>query len=125
MRRQKQFQLRTWGGDATCGKVDHREMFQARRLFEQVERSLYLLGVRVEFVLRHHARLADFTSDGTLVAHRLHDVTCARFSLGADESRALRYASKSLAEVARTANKRYLERVLVDLVFFIRGCQDF
>lgn len=93
MRRRKQFQLRTWSGDATCGEVDHGEMFQARSLFEQVERSLDLFGVRVEFVLRHHARLADFASDGTLVAHRLHDVTGTRFSLGADECRALRYAS--------------------------------
>lgn len=100
-------------------------MFQARRLLEQVERCLDLLGVRVQFVLRHHARPADLASDGTLMAHCLHDVTGARLSLGADESRAFRYASQSLAEVARTANEGHLERVLVDVVFFVRGRQHF
>lgn len=125
MRRRKQFSLRTWSGDATCGEVDHREMFQARRLLEQVERCLDLLGVRVQLVLRHHARPAYLTSDGTLVAYCLHDVTGARFSLGANESRALRYASQSLAEVACTANEGHLERVLVDVVLFVRGRQHF
>lgn|SRR6266446_6109936 len=125
MRRREIFQLRTWRGDATCGEVNHREMFQPRRLFEQVERRLDLLCIRIQFILGHYARLADFASDGTLVAHCLHDVTGARFSLGADESGTLRYASESLAEVARTANERHLERMLIDVVLFIRGRQHF
>ena len=90
-----------------------------------MERRLDLLCVHVQFFLGHHARIADLAGNGALVAHCLHDVTGASFPLGADESRALGYAPESLAEVARTTNEWHLERVLVNVVFLVRGRQHF
>ena len=90
-----------------------------------MEWRLYILGVCVQLFLRHHARLADLAGDSTLVTHRLHNVTCTRFPLGADESRPLGYASEGLAEVARTADERHLEGVFVDVMFLVRGGQHF
>jgi hypothetical protein len=90
-----------------------------------MEWRLYLLGVCVQLFFRHYARPADFACDSTLMTHRLHNVTRARFPLGADESRSLGYASEGLAEVARTADERHLEGVFVDVMLFVRGGQHF
>jgi hypothetical protein len=118
-------QMRTRGGDSTSSKVDNREPLQARRLFEQVEWRLDVFGVRVQLFLRHYARLADLACDGTLMTHRLHNVTRPGFALGADESCALGYASEGLAKIARTTDEWHLERVFIDVVFFVRGSQHF
>jgi hypothetical protein len=117
--------LRTWRGDSPSRKVDYWEPLQARGLFEQMEWRLDILGVRVQLLLRHYARLADLTCDSTLMTHRLHNVTRTSFPLGADESSPLGYASEGLAEVARTADKWHLECVFIDVVFFVRGRQHF
>ena len=100
-------------------------MLQARSLFEQMEWRLDILGVRVQLLLRHYARLADLTRDSTLMTHRLHNVTRTGFPLGADESRPLGYASEGLAKVARATDEWHLERVLIDVVFFVRGGKHF
>ena len=117
--------MRSWRGDSPSRKVDYREVLQARRLFEQMKWRLDLLGVHVELFLGHYTRLADLACDGTLMAHRLHNVTRTGFPLGADESGPLGYASEGLPEVARTADEWHLKYMFIDVVFFVRGRQHF
>jgi len=112
---------RTWRGDSTGSEIDDGKSLQTCRLFEQVERRLDFLGVRIQLFVRHHTCFAYLACDGTLVAHGLHDVSGSGFPLGTDEGRALRYTSQSFAEVAGTTDEWHLERVLVDVVLLVRG----
>jgi hypothetical protein len=116
---------RTWCGDSPSRKADYWEPLQACGLFEQMEWRLDVLGVRVQLLLRHYAGLADLACDSALMTHRLHNITRTSFPLGADESRPLGYASEGLAEVSSTADEWHLERVFIDVVFFVRGRQHF
>lgn len=89
-----------------------------------MERRLHVLGVRVQLLLAHDARLPDLARDRALVPHGLDDVPGARLALGADERGALRDAAERLAEVPRAADEGDLERVLVDVVLLVGGCED-
>ena len=89
-----------------------------------MERRLDVFCVRVELFLAHDAALANFAHDGTLVAHGLYDVARTCLTLCTDEGRTLGDSAKSLAQVACAADERHLERVLVDVVFFVRRGED-
>ncbi len=52
-------------------------------------------------------------------------VAGARLALGANHGRALGDAPQGLAQVARAADKGRLEGVLVDVMRFVGGSQDF
>ena len=51
--------------------------------------------------------------------HRFHDVAGARLALGADHRRALGDPAQRLPQVARAADERHLEGVLVDVVLLV------
>ena len=58
------------------------------------------------------------------MTHGLDDITRACLTLGADERGALGDTAESFAEVPRTADKRDLTCVFVDVVLLICGCED-
>lgn len=90
-----------------------------------MERGLNILCVRVELFFIHDARLANLTRHGALVTDGFDDVAGACFAFRPDEGSALGDATQCLAEVAGATYKRNLETVLVDVVLFVRGGQDF
>ena len=114
---------RTGRGDASSGEIDHGEPLQPCGLLEEVERRLDVLGVCVEFLLAHHARLADLTHHCALVAHGLDDVARARLALGTDERGAFGDTAEGLAQVARTADEGHFECVLVNVVLLVCGSE--
>ena len=78
-----------------------------------------------QFFLAQHGELLHLFDDGADVAHRFHDVAGARLALGADHGRALADAPQRLAQIARAADERHLEIVLVDVVLFVGRRQHF
>lgn len=89
-----------------------------------MERGLDLLRVRIKFLLAQDASLANLAHDRPLVPHRLYDVAGASLALCADEGRAFRDSTKRFTEVTGTAHERDFERVLVNVVLFVRRGQD-
>ena len=59
------------------------------------------------------------------VAHSFYNVAAAGFALGADHCCTFPDTPERLTQVGRATNKRGLEVVLVDMVGFVRRCQDF
>src|SRR5258708_32696019 len=59
------------------------------------------------------------------MAHSLDDITRTRLALGTQHSRALAHAPQRLAQIARAANKRHSEAVLVDMISLVGRRQHF
>ncbi len=55
----------------------------------------------------------------------MNDIAGAGFALGANHGRAFGDATQSFAQVARAADERRLEGVLVHVVLFVGGRQNF
>lgn len=115
---------RTGGGNTSSGEIDDGQTLQPRGFLQQMERGLNVFGVGEKLLLAHHAGLPNFRHDSTLVAHGLDNVASAGFTLGADESGTFGDPTESFAQILRTANKRNLVCVLVNVMFIIRGCEN-
>ena len=89
-----------------------------------MEGSLNVLGVSVELFLAHNASLPNFALHSSLMPNSLNDITCTSLTFRTNEGGALGNATEGLAEVPSTANEWHLERMLVDVVLIIRGCED-
>lgn len=111
--------MRTRGSNPSSSEADHRQALQSCGLLEQMERSLDLLGVKVEFLLVHDTCAAYLTHDGARMADGLNHVARAGLTLGADERCTFGNAAQGLAEVTRTTHERYLEPMLVDVMLVI------
>ena len=77
----------------------------------------------VEFVVAHDGELAHLALDGAHMPHGVDDVAGAGLALGADHGRAFGDAAQGLAQVARAADERRGEGVLVDVVCLVGGGQ--
>jgi hypothetical protein len=55
----------------------------------------------------------------------MDDISSAGFALGADHGRAFRNAAESFTKVTRATNERSLEGVFIDVMFFVRGSENF
>ena len=66
-----------------------------------------------------------FLHDLAHVLDGVDDVSGAGFALGADHGCAFGDAAQGFAQVAGSADERRLEGVLVDVVLFVGGSEDF
>ena len=107
--------------DAAGHEVDDRQPAVRRHARDERVRCAELLGGHEQLVRTHGRQGADAGGDGADVAHRLDDVAGAGLALGAHHRGALVDATQRLAEVARAADERHLEGVLVDVVDVVRG----
>src|SRR5712692_11817558 len=84
-----------------------------------------LFGFGIEFFLAEHGENLHLLHDLTDVLDGMDDVAGPGFALGADHGRAFGDAAQSLAEIARSADERDGEGVLVDVVGFVGWGEDF
>src|SRR5438270_977929 len=111
--------------DAAGGEVDNRKAAQLLTFDQHLDRRADLLCLVHQLGVVHALQLADAGVDGARVADGLHDIPCARLALRPDHGRAFRDAAGRLAEVAAAADKRDLERVLVDVIFLVGRGENF
>lgn len=90
-----------------------------------MERRLDILGVGVQLFFAHDARLPDLAHYSALVANSFDDVARAGFTFCTDKGGAFGYATEGLSKVTCAADKRNFECVLVNVVFFIGGRENF
>ena len=88
---------------------------------DEVERSLEVLGLGVELLLRERAQAADPAEDRPHVRDGVDDVAGARLALRPDHRGALGDPAQRLAEVRAAADERDGELPLVDVVGGVRG----
>ena len=84
-----------------------------------------LLGRDIELLIAQHRERLHLAHDLPHVLHGMDHVAGAGFALGADHCRAFGDAAQSLAQIARAADKRRLEGVLVDVVGLVGGREHF
>ena len=101
--------------DAAGGEVRHRQAAGLGDAAHQLVGRAERLGVRHALVARRARERAHLAADLPQVAHRLDDVAAAGLALGADHRGALADPPQRLAEVARAADERHAEGVLVDV----------
>ena len=89
-----------------------------------MERRLDVLRIRVKLLFAHDTGLANLAHDRPLVANGFDDIAGTGLTLRADNGGTFRDAAQSFAEVACTANKRNLERMLVYVVLVVSRGQD-
>lgn len=90
-----------------------------------MERGLDVLCKRIEFFFVHDACSANFAHHGALVTNGLDDIASACLTLCPDERGALGDAPQCLAQVTGATNKGNFETVLVNVVFFVCGGENF
>ena len=88
-------------------------------ILHQIIRHPQLLRSVEQLVLGHGLETANLCLHHTHVAHCLHDIAGARFALGTNHGSALIDTAQCLAQILGTANKRYIELGLVDVVLVI------
>jgi hypothetical protein len=109
------------GGNTTSSEVNNRKTAQLGGFLEEVVRSLEVLSISIEFLIRHAGSATDLSVDSTDMTDGLNNVTSTSLTLGTDESSTFADTAESLTEVLGTANVRDLEVVLVDVVGFVSG----
>jgi len=80
-----------------------------------------LLGRGVKLLLAEDGEGAHLADDLTHVAYGEDHIAGARFAFGADHGRALGNAPQSFAQIARAADKRRGEGVLVNVMRLVGG----
>ena len=83
------------------------------------------LGFGVEFFFAEHGENFHFLNDLADVLDGVDDVSGAGFALGADHAGAFGDAAQGFAEIAGSADEGDGEGVLVDVVRFVGGGEDF
>ena len=112
------------GGDAAGGEVGDGELAEfGDHADELIGRAVELGGV-VELFVAEDGEGLDLADDLAHVLDGVDDVAGAGFALGADHGGAFGDAAEGLAEVARAADKRGGEGVLVDVVGLVGGRED-
>ena len=84
-----------------------------------------LFCLRVELFFAEHGEDLHLLHDLADVFHGVHNITGAGFTLGADHGRALGDPPQGLAQIARTTNKRDGKGMLIDVMRFVSGGEDF
>ena len=84
-----------------------------------------LFGFGVEFFFAEHGEDSHLLHDLADVLDGVDDVAGAGFAFGADHGRAFGDAAEGFAEIARAADEWDFEGVLVDVVGFVGGREDF
>src|SRR5258708_1318419 len=107
-------QRRVGGGrDATGAEQPARELPGLRDVANELERHAVLGGLLAERGLVEPGEVRDAAEDLTDVPDGLDDVAGARLALAADHRRALVDAPERLTEIARAADERHVELLLV------------
>ena len=84
-----------------------------------------LFGLRIEFFFPQHGEDLHLLHDLADVLDGVDDVARARLALGADHGRAFGDAPQRFSQIARAADERHGERVLIDVMRFVGGRQHF
>src|SRR5580704_2251943 len=114
-----------WRRDASGGEIRDGQLPCFSDDPDQFVRSLVLFRLGVEFLFAEDGEYLHLLNDLADVLDGVHDVTGAGFSLGADHASTFSDATQGFAEVAGSADEGDLERVLVDVVSFVGGGEDF
>src|SRR5712691_736017 len=110
-------------GDATRREVDDGQAAETLAFDEQLDRRADLLGFTHELGVAQTVQLANPGVHGPGMSHRLDHVPGLRLTLGANHRRTFGDSSQRLAEVATATDEWNLERMLVDVVLLVGGCQ--
>src|SRR5712671_4420725 len=105
---------------AASRKVDYRQAPQPLTLGEDLDRCANLLGFTHQLRPVHALQLANAGVDRSGVADGLDHVAGAGLTLGADHRGPFGDPASRLTQVAAATHERHLERVLVDVVLFVR-----
>ena len=105
------------GRDAARAEQHDRQAAVLRDLSNKLDRHSVLTRPGLKGVRAKLAELFDRVGDRADVCDRFDDVPGAGLALAADHRGALVDAAQRLTQVARSADKGNLERVLVDVIF--------
>ena len=113
------------GGDSSGGEIWHRQLPCFRDHLDQLVGRLVLFGFGVEFFFAEDGEDVHLLHDLADVLDGVDDVAGTGFTLGADHGGAFGDAAQGFSEIARAADEWDLEGVLVDVVGFVGGSEDF
>src|SRR3954470_3572831 len=105
--------------DPTRREIRDGEIARLRDHAHDLEWRVQILSARVEFVFAEDSQPFHLLHDRAQVFNCVDDVAGAGFAFGADHGGAFRDATQLLAEIARAANERNGERVLVYVMGFV------
>ncbi len=104
------------GGDASGGEIWDRELAGFRDHAHQFVGRAVLLGFGVKLFFAEDGKDLHLLHNLADVLDRVDHVAGAGLTLGADHGRAFGDAAQGFSEIARAADERNLEGVLVDVV---------
>lgn len=90
-----------------------------------MERGLYIFRKSIQLFLIHHSSLSDLAVHGPFVAYGLDYISCSCLTLRPDESCTLGDTAQSFTKITRATDERNFKGMLIDMVFFIGGSEDF
>src|SRR6267378_229680 len=112
------------GRDASGAEQHDRQLPVLRHLPDQLHRHSVLVRPLLLGIGPHLGELRDRLGDRADMRDRLDDVASTRFALTANHRRALVDPAQRFTEIARAADERDFERVLVDVKFQVGRGQD-
>ena len=113
------------GGNSAGRKIRHRQLpFSGHDLYQLIGRLMFF-GFCEKFFFTEHGEDLHLLHDLTHVLDGMDHVTSAGFTLGSDHGCALGNPPESLAQIARTADERHRELMLVHVMSFVRRSENF
>jgi len=113
------------GGDASGGKIGDGELAGFGDQFDQLVRSLQVFGAGVKLGFAEDGENFHVLNNLADVSYGVDDVSGAGLAFGANHGRTFGDAAESFSEIARTADEWDFEGLLIDVVRFVGGSQDF
>src|SRR5216683_4110398 len=109
--------------NATRGEVDDGQATKTLAFGQQLDRRPDLLGFMHQLGVAQPVKLPNPCVDGPGMSNGFDHVAGSGFTLGANHRGAFGDSAQRLTEIATTADERNLERVLVDVVLLVGGCE--
>src|ERR1700688_1924028 len=113
------------GGDASGGEIGDGELAGFRDHLYQFVGGGVLFGFGVEFFFAKDGEDFHLLHDLADVLDRVDDVAGAGLPLGTDHGRPFGDAPQGFSKIARSADERNFESVLVDMMSFVGGREHF
>src|SRR5712691_2916597 len=113
------------GGDASGGEIWDGELAGFGDHFYQFVGRAVLFRFGVEFFFAEDGEDSHLLHDLPNVFDGVDNIPSAGLPLGADHGRAFGDAPQSFSQIARAAYEWHLERMLVDMMRFVRGSKHF
>mmetsp|Transcript_2980 Transcript_2980/g.6762 ORF Transcript_2980/g.6762 Transcript_2980/m.6762 type:complete len:274 (+) Transcript_2980:275-1096(+) len=113
------------GGDPASCEIHNRQSAELLDFLHQIYRSIYVLGKCEYFSVVEVHELLNLPLHSSNVFNSSQHISCSSFAFGTNHRSAFRNSSQSLPQIAAAADKRNLEWILVDVVFFVCNRQHF